>query len=221
MLLNQKQFILLVASLMLSWTAQAQLTATGDNGREVILNEDGSWQYSSSDRFANTSDGRRIRLKEDGSWEYDSDQTSESPQQFRNDTIDVSMQRVEIEEYKEAATALRKNSRVSTKTSFYFTATASPLGEPLTPILNTGDSVIEGFSVTDNRDNEYTIIEFSPIAANTIKPGESISYKLKISGSPKWGQRNIQLTIDKTVFSTEKDIVLATPLSNIQRVKGQ
>jgi hypothetical protein len=198
----------------------AQLTATGDDGREVILNEDGSWQYRSSDRFARTSDGRRIRLRADGRWQYDSDQSSGSTLQFRNSAVDVSMQRVEIEQYKEAATAMRKNPRVSTQTSFYFTVTASPLGEPLVPKLDTNDGVIDGFSVTDDQANQYSIIEFSPGKPQTIEPGKSISYQLKISGSPKWGPKSIQLTIARQVFKTEQDIVLTTPVSTIERVKG-
>ena len=37
-----------------------------DDGREVLLRQDGSWQFRSSDRFANTKEGQQIgaRLRE-------------------------------------------------------------------------------------------------------------------------------------------------------------
>ena len=40
------------------------------DGREVILNSDGTWKYFSTDRYVNTKDGTRVRLKDDGSWQY-------------------------------------------------------------------------------------------------------------------------------------------------------
>ena len=49
-----------------------------DDGREVRLNADGSWEYLSEDRFATTESGTRIRLREDGQWEV-VDQQSAGP----------------------------------------------------------------------------------------------------------------------------------------------
>ena len=40
-----------------------------DAGREVLLRDDGSWEYLSDDRFGTLKDGSRARLKSDGSWE--------------------------------------------------------------------------------------------------------------------------------------------------------
>lgn len=40
-----------------------------DDGREVRIKQDGSWEFVSDDRFATTRDGERVRLKFDGSWE--------------------------------------------------------------------------------------------------------------------------------------------------------
>lgn len=216
-----KNSVFILSALLISQLTQAQLTAISDDGREVILREDGQWEYLSTDRFANTSDGRRIRLKQDGQWEYSAEPGKQSAQQFINDAITVKLDRVEIEEFKELATSMRKNSRVTTQTSFYFTATASSLGQTAIPILNSGNPVIDGFSVTDDRGGEYSIIELSPSDAETIKPGESITYNLKISASPKWGPDIISLHIDKKVFSSDKDIVLSMPVDNIPRVSGK
>ena len=72
-----------------SSTHAAQTLATGEDGREVILNDDGSWAYKSTDRYANTGDGRRILLREDGSWEYVGNQKTVSPVQYRSNDIDI------------------------------------------------------------------------------------------------------------------------------------
>ncbi len=40
-----------------------------DDGREVLLKDNGTWEFRSNDRYANTPDGRRVRLKENNTWE--------------------------------------------------------------------------------------------------------------------------------------------------------
>lgn len=217
MTFNRKSIFSFLVSVFLSCSAQAQLTATGDDGREVILKEDGSWEYSSSDRYANTNDGRRILLKENGNWEYQSTQQQPlSQQQYRNSSVNISLDKVEIEEHKEPPTANRKNPRIKTQTSFYFTATASTLGDAITPSIKGS----EGFSVTDDKGKRYSNIELSPDHSGAIKPGDSVSYKLKVNSSPKWGRKAIQLTIDQQVFASGEDIVLTSQVANIATVTG-
>ncbi len=54
-------------ALALSATCFAE-TALRDDGREVKLNADGSWQFVSNDVLATSQSGLRVRLKEDGTW---------------------------------------------------------------------------------------------------------------------------------------------------------
>ena len=54
---------------LLSQHATADTVVLSDDGREVKLNDDGSWEFVSEDRFATTEDGERIRLRADGRWE--------------------------------------------------------------------------------------------------------------------------------------------------------
>jgi|SaaInlStandDraft_1057018.scaffolds.fasta_scaffold120189_2 hypothetical protein len=60
-----------VIFLILGWSVNAIAAedVVSDDGREVRLNEDGTWSLLSRDRFATTPDGRRIRLMTDGRWE--------------------------------------------------------------------------------------------------------------------------------------------------------
>jgi hypothetical protein len=214
---NRKSIFTFLISVFLSCTAQAQLTATGDDGREVILNEDGSWEYSSTDRYANTSDGRRILLKDDGNWEYQGKQQQPlSQQQYRNNSVNIHLDKIEIEEHKEPPTANRKNPRIKTQTSFYFTATASTLGDAITPLIKG----TKGFIVTDDKGKRYSNIELSPAQPTAIKPGDSVSFKLKVKSSPKWGPKTILLTIDQQVFASGEAIVLTSPVANITTVIG-
>ena len=45
-----------------------------DAGREVLLRDDGTWEYLSDDRFGTLKDGSRARLQSDGSWEIVEDE---------------------------------------------------------------------------------------------------------------------------------------------------
>ena len=83
---------LLFLALLTANTLYADQKITSDDGREVLLNDDGSWQYRSSDRFATTSDGRRVRLKEDGRWSYDGNAPLRSTEQVRTNDLDIKLQ---------------------------------------------------------------------------------------------------------------------------------
>ena len=48
-----------------------------DDGREVLVHEDGSWEFILVDRYATAPDGQRILLQADGNWEYIAKASSE------------------------------------------------------------------------------------------------------------------------------------------------
>ena len=51
-----------MALLLLFFAAGADETALSDDGREVRLMNDGTWEYVSDDRCATSEDGKRVRL---------------------------------------------------------------------------------------------------------------------------------------------------------------
>ena len=201
-------------------THASETLATGDDGREITLNKDGTWTYKSTDRYANTSDGRRILLREDGSWEYMGNQKAVSPVQYRNTDIDIGLTRVEIEKYKKPASGMKKSPRLSTETNFYFTATVTSTGDSIFPNLRNSQGEISGFTVSDDSGNQYKVMEISPVDVVELKPGESISYRLKVKESPKWGPKTVTLTIDKNVFHTVDDILLTAIVKDIEHIEG-
>jgi len=87
-----------------------------DDGREVLLKDDGSWIFRSTDRFANTDDGRRVRLKQDGSWHYVKNKAMKSTTKTQTPGPVIKLEKVIIEKYERKAL---KNTRVKTRTVFY------------------------------------------------------------------------------------------------------
>ena len=219
-----QKLIAFTFGLILASTVTAEIIVTADDGRQVVLKDDGNWEYVNTDRFASTSDGRRIRLKADGQWEYVGEQTvptvtAAATDTIQANTVSVELAKVEIEEYVEAATGNRKNQRTRTQTVFYFTVTASTLGDAVEPKFEGRGTAPNGFSVTDNKGKSYQIIEFAPSDTNSIQPGESINYTLKLKASPKWGPKSIALRIEPEVFSTNQPIILTAPLSSVETVR--
>ena len=94
-----------------------------DDGREVLLKEDGRWEFLSSDRYANTEDGQRVRLKQDGRWEYVGNAPTTSDEQVRTTDLDIKLQKVVIERHEQKA---QKNKRVISQTVFYVDVALSP-----------------------------------------------------------------------------------------------
>lgn len=70
----KKWFYIKIACLLPLFVFGEQTILT-DAGREVLLRDDGSWEYLSDDRFGTLSDGSRVRLKPDGSWDIEQDET--------------------------------------------------------------------------------------------------------------------------------------------------
>jgi hypothetical protein len=97
----QPSHILIAVISIALWPSGIALSAPqegiSDDGREVILKQDGTWEYRSSDRFASTEDGRRVRLKADGSWHYVGNALLASKQQLRTTDLNIKLSKVVIE----------------------------------------------------------------------------------------------------------------------------
>ena len=126
------------ADLIAALEKQANLThkqaeqVVNIDGREILLKDDGTWAYASSDRFADTKDGQRVRLKQDGSWQYVGNAPLTSKQQVRTTELDLKLQKVVIETNEKK---VQKNTRVRTQTVFYvglgYSAQAKTMAESI------------------------------------------------------------------------------------------
>lgn len=197
-----------------SMSSYADITATGDDGRTIMLKQNGQWEYSNNDRFATTADGTRVKLKDDGSWEFIGNAPIKSEQQFRAESLDVKLNKVETKYAQEKAGS--KNIRTKAHTIFYFDVDISSYAT--SPIMvNLKD--FNGLSVSDSRDNNYKIIAATS-SAETLQPGKNYRFEVRVDGAPKFttsflSVKNITLTIDKSVFLTAADIKLTAETDDI------
>ena len=202
---------------LLGATAYAQVNATMDDGREVILKNDGSWTFANDDRFATSTDGTRVRLKADGSWEFIGNAPKASPEQVMTESLEVSLIRTETEVYKQRAT---KNVRFDSQTVFYLNVDVSRYSEPVAAKL----AHFNLFKVTDSKNNSYPVISVTP-QPKQLAPGEAIELAVRVDGSPAGAFaisiRNLYLEIDKNVFNTDQPIQITQAVEEIKKVRQQ
>ncbi len=117
-------FIILLSLLLASGSnLSAKQTVITDDGRKVLLKNDGNWTFHTTDCFASTSDGRRVRLKQDSHWEYANDAPAAPEDETQTSKPLVKLQKVVIEKHVEKG---YKNTRVKTQTVFYVQLKAPP-----------------------------------------------------------------------------------------------
>ena len=174
------------------------------DGREVQLNENGSWKYLSTDRFANTKDGRRIRLKEDGSWSYAGNAPLKSEEQVRTSELDIKLQKVVIETYRKKT---QKSSRIKTQTVFYVQLNNSPQAKTT---INIKDSDISQIEVRDNNGKNYPVLSIKS-GTSKLQPGKETTLVISAEKSPSiWGNVKLMKIIFKTgTFGIKNNITLS------------
>jgi len=190
-------FIIAISLLVISGNAHpASQSLMTDDGREVLLNDDGSWGFLTTDRFANTDDGRRIRLKEDGSWQYIENVSIKAHEKIQPSNLDITLQKVVIEKYEKKAL---KNTRVKTQTIFYL-----QLKDPLQTKTNIiKDNDISLIEVKDNNGKSYEIISVSPGTTNTLV--------VRVDKSPSIldDAKSLQITFKSGMFNLKGPIILS------------
>ena len=218
--MNIRALGVLIIAVCIAAPLPAAQQATGDDGRQVVLNKDGSWEYSSADRFATTSDGKRVRLKADGNWEYTGDVASEAQhrppalaadKQFIDaQSLELTLADLVIETIRGKKSQAHKNTRKKTQSVFYIDIAADPTAaDTVTLPLKAAD-----FSVDDTDGRSYAVLSVAP-ALLMLEPGDEATVVIRADGSPHWWTtKSMSVTLDKTVFAGRKDIVLTRAMSN-------
>ncbi len=174
--------------------ADNQLLIT-DDGREVLLNDDGSWTFRSSDRFASSHDGRRIRLKEDGSWQYADDAPPSPREKAQISNPEIKLEKVIIEKFAKKGF---KNTRVKTQTVFYVQLNDSSLIK-----ATSSDSDISLIEIKDNNGKNYPVISIKPDTAN------SIIIRAKKSPTILDDARSMEITLKAGLFGIKSPVTLS------------
>lgn len=170
-----------------------------DDGREILLKEDGTWEFRSNDRFATTSDGRRIRLKADGSWQYIGNALLTSKQQLRTTEIDIKLQKVVIETYEKK---VQKNKRVKSQTVFFLDVTSSPQAQQ---DISIGEKNISNIKVNDSNGRDYPVLSIQPVPF-ILKPGSLTSVTVRVDGSPQWWKdvESMEISFQPGIFGLQE-----------------
>jgi len=173
-------------------------------GREVILNENGTWKYRSADRFANTKNGSRVRLKEDGSWQMLGNTPLKSKEQVRTTDLDIKLQKVVIESYKRK---VQKNTSVKTQTVFYVHLNYSPQAKKNISINDSDISLIE---VKDNNGKNYPVLSIKP-GTTHLTPSTETTLVIRAEKSPSvWDDvKLMEIKFKKGILGLESPVILS------------
>jgi hypothetical protein len=185
-----------------------------DDGREVLLKDDGSWEFRSEDRFANTSDGRRVRLKEDGSWVYVGNAPLVTKEQARSTIVDLKMQKIEIESHKEK---VHKNTRTERQTVFYINVDVSPLAKQSLRVADTGlDSIL----VMDDKGNKYPVLSIKPDKIE-VAPNSNQTFVIRARDAPTiWdGAELMEIQLPVNILGNPEPVTFSRKLYDIEQVR--
>jgi hypothetical protein len=172
-----------------------------EDGREALLNEDGTWSFRSTDRFANTKDGRRVRLKDDGSWQHTGNAPVILKEQVRTMDLDIKLQKVVIETHEKK---VQKNKRIKTQTVFYLDLELSALAKENISINKNDMPMIK---VRDNKGKDYPVLSIQP-SPTTVKPGSNTTIVIRAKSSPSWldNIKSMEVVLNPGVFGIQDPI---------------
>lgn len=195
----------------------AERLATGDDGREILLKADGTWEYRSTDRFATSADGTRVRLKDNGSWEFIGNAPSVSAESVQTEALAVTLSEIVTEFNKQK---VAKNTRYNSETTFYLTVKVSAYSKgAITPRLGHHNL----FKVSDSNGNQYPILEVSP-QPKQLQPGEEYSIAVRVDGSPAGqfatGIKFLYLEIEPAVFGSAEKLKFSRRTDDIKSVRN-
>jgi len=206
--------IIALSSLAGSNALSADKRVVTDDGREVLIKEDGTWEFRSTDRFANTKDGQRILLKEDGSWQYVGNVPMVSKQQVRTTELDIKLEKVVIETHEKK---VQKNTRVDSQTVIYLNLELSPLAKSSISINKNDISLIK---VTDNKNRHYPVISIQPVP-KILKPDADTKITIRADGAPQWWKniKTMEITFKPGIFGIQEPVTLSQKVDNFDKKK--
>lgn len=204
--------ILSIALLLGSAALPANQDGITDDGREVLLKEDGTWAFRSSDRYANTKDGDRVRLKSDNTWEYVGNAPLTSKEQVRTTILDIQLHKVIIEVHKEK---VQKNVRKTTQTVFFLKVSVSPAANDNVTLSN---SDLTRIMVRDDKGKNYTVISTTPSPLD-LAPNSEQSIAIRAEGSPSiWdGAKSMALEFSPGILGIQESLTLHRNISDMEK----
>jgi uncharacterized cupredoxin-like copper-binding protein len=193
-----------------------------DDGREIRLNDDGSWEYLSADRFATSASGKRVRLMESGQWELTGELALPTATHVAKDVkvgvgeqaMEVQLARLSVETKRGKKSESHKSTSKKTQTVFTLNLSLEKSAKAVQRLsVNERD-----FKVEDSGGREYDVISVTPEQLS-ILPGEEASIVVRVDGSPHWfTTKAMSIVIDKSALDSDKDVELTKAMSDAKKL---
>lgn len=172
-----------------------------DDGREVRLKTDGSWEFVSDDRYATTRSGERIRLRSDGQWESVEDSSWQTATIVSQNPAAAAGFGVSDFVIESVRSTKHKNSRVRNqmvidiRTADRETMAKAPAASRV--------------GVKDSKGRVYEITSVKATASGL---------RIIADDAPTWwGVKYFEITMPGSAMGTGNDVVLRKPMSDVIR----
>ncbi len=205
------RFSLLVLLIAAAASSLSEEVVVTDDGKQLQLNDDGTWVHVSQDRFATTESGERIRVRANGTWNYVT--TVGSPigpasSPIMQDEVVIFLHAVEIlrREIKRAKsthadTRMRYTVRINNGTDEELAI------DRHAPYLS-----------TTNRGGNYPVLSVTGPA--TVLPGATADISIVVADSPAWfGVKHLSLEVPVNALGNSVRRVLNKGMDEVKRIR--
>ena len=200
--------------LVLAASAIAEEVVVSDDGRQIRLNDDGTWVQVSQDRFATNAQGQRIRLRADGSWNVIS---ASSEDIVRSGAIPntASLQDEPVIFLKNVEILRREIKRAKSthaETRMRYTIGVDNKTEQTVALDLTGP-----FEATTNRGGEYPLL--SADGPSQVLAGQQAEVVVVVEDSPAWfGVKFLSLEVPAKAIGNAGARLLNKNMNEVKRI---
>ncbi len=201
-------FVLLICASTAAFSAEVVVT---DDGKQIRLNDDGTWTQVSQDKFATTASGERIRVRANGSWNYVSapdNQVAHKPLPVVTDEVVIFLESVEI-----LRREIKRSKSKHADTRMRYTVR----------ITNGTDDTIAvdkdaAFRSTTNRGGDYDLL--SVTGPSTVLPSTVADLIVVVADSPAWfGVKYLSLEVPPNALGNSVRRLLNKDMDEVKRLR--
>lgn len=204
-------------SVALVWLGISSVNAAevviSDEGRQIRLNDDGTWAQVSQDRFATTLAGDRVRLRPDGSWNYVNAPTGDvsavdKTKPLIEDEVVLFLKSVEI-----LRREIKRAKSTHAETRMRYTIQIDNVTAQDVRVDKSAR-----FSAGSNRGGDYETLEV--FGVDRVAAGESGEIVVIVADSPVWfGTKYLSLQVPANAIGNSVRRVLNKRMDEVRRVR--
>ncbi len=195
--------------------AEAAEVVISDDGRQIKLNADGTWQQLSQDRFATNAAGQRIRLHPDGTWSMagrapastgaadiaPATALEQEPVLYLSD-VAIVRRVIQRTKSKHAESRMRFMLEVDNRTEASLPVPAD---------------LVDRLVAKSSRGTAYSILS-ATASVGTIPPGERVGIEVWAKDSPTWfGIKYLSLEVAPDTFGNGVTRILSRNMNEVKR----